>query len=300
MFAPRSPALISCLVLAACSMNQSARTDSSAAAADASIGTHAQTSISADARVLDGREKSIVVVGYSTSYAWPDILQEMLDEHAGGERIYHVLNAVQGGAPVQMWIEDPGHRDYERTITAMLRDFWGDQAKLRGDAPQPMVAICQQSLQLTAGFQRGPVTTKYDMVGAERGADDMQKMALRLKGHGLEQVHIAMHIYKQPVEPEVGNERIALRRLLKRGLDFIYEGPDLWQASYDEYPEAFTEDKLHPNERGNKLMAIGWYRSLAGDAARQDIIERIEAKSYDITKMMRAYLAWRRSTVDTD
>ncbi len=44
---------------------------------------------------------------------------------------------------------------------------------------------------------------------------------------GLEQVVIAMHIYKKPVEPEVGNERIALARLLKRGHDFISAGPDL-------------------------------------------------------------------------
>ena len=32
---------------------------------------------------LNGQEQSIVVVGYSTSYAWPHMLQEMLDEHAG-------------------------------------------------------------------------------------------------------------------------------------------------------------------------------------------------------------------------
>ena len=72
--------MISCLALAACSMNQSARTDSSAGDADASFTTESKTLVSADGRVLDGREKSIVVVGYSTSYAWPDILQEMLDE----------------------------------------------------------------------------------------------------------------------------------------------------------------------------------------------------------------------------
>ena len=46
---------------------------------------------------LDGGEKSFLVVGYSTSYAWPDMLQEMLDRHAGGERVYHMLNAVVGG-----------------------------------------------------------------------------------------------------------------------------------------------------------------------------------------------------------
>ncbi len=51
--------------------------------------------------LLDGDEKSFVIVGYSTSYAWPAMLQDMLDEHAGGRRIYHVLNAVVGGSPVE-------------------------------------------------------------------------------------------------------------------------------------------------------------------------------------------------------
>ena len=178
MLSPRASALSVLLALVACATPQPTSTDSGVAAANATGSKEAKILVSADGQVLDGQEKSLVVVGYSTSYAWPDILQEMLDEHAGGKRLYHVLNAVQGGAPVQMWIEDPGHREYERTITAMLRDFWGEDAKLRDAAPQPTVAICQQSLQLTAGFQRGPVTTEYDMVGAERGADDMEKMEI--------------------------------------------------------------------------------------------------------------------------
>jgi hypothetical protein len=250
------------------------------------------------APVLDGTEKSIVVVGYSTSYAWPDILQEMLDEHAGGERVYHVLNAVQGGAPVSHWTADPGTRDYERTVTAMLRDFFDPEAELRGAAPQPTVAICQQSLQLMEGAPRGPVTTEYDMVGAERGADDMEKMAYRLNKLGLDEVYIAMHIYKFSVEPEVGNERIALARLIERGHDFIHAGPDVWETTRDEFPAAFTEDRLHPNELGNKLMAAGWYRSLAGDETKQEVLERMFARSYDIRAMMQAYIAWRRSTVE--
>ncbi|RMH24130.1 MAG: SGNH/GDSL hydrolase family protein [Planctomycetota bacterium] len=244
-------------------------------------------------RVLDGREKSIVVVGYSTSYAWPDMLQEMLDEHAGGRRLYHVLNAVVGGAPVAHWIAEPGTREHSRTVAAMTRDFFGPDARLRGDAPEPTVAICQQSLQLTRD-DRGPVKTEHDMVGAEMGADALETMALRLRDLGLEQVWIAMHIYKEPVEPEVGNERVALARLLARGHGFIHEGPDLWRVTKDCFPGCFTDDRLHPNELGMKLMAEHWYRALAGDEAREDIIERMHARSYDTDAMMRRYLAWRR------
>ncbi|MHC5063718.1 MAG: hypothetical protein ACYTG5_07075 [Planctomycetota bacterium] len=288
--------LFASLVIAGACANHSAAT----AGDSAELGGQDRYLRSADGQVLDGHEKSIVVVGYSTSYAWPDILQEMLDSHAGGERIYHVMNAVQGGAPVQMWIEEPDHPQYERTMGAMRRDFWGEDARLLGGAPQPTVAICQQSLQYTTGFPRGPVTTEYDMVGAERGADDMEFMARRLRDLGVEQVHIAMHIYKKPVEPEVGNERIALKRLIERGRGYIYEGPDVWQSTFETFPESFSEDQLHPGELGNKLMAVGWYRALAGDDASEDIIARVMSTDYDIRAMMQRYLAWRRSGAEGD
>jgi len=242
---------------------------------------------------LNGQEQSIVVVGYSTSYAWPDMLQEMLDEHAGSPGVYHVLNAVAGGAAVEIWIADPGTRNHERTIDAMVSDFFGDDARLRGDAPQPTIAICQQSLQFTFD-RRGPVKEEHDMVGAELGADALEKLATRLRDLGLEHVIYGMHVYKKPVEPEVGNERIALARLIARGHGFISQGPDVWQVTRDGYPDCFEEDGIHPNEAGMKLMAEGWYRALAGASARDDVVDRMKAKDYDIDSMMKAYLAWRR------
>jgi len=244
-------------------------------------------------RVLDGEEKSILVNGYSTSYAWPDMLQEMLDDHAGGERVYHILNAVIGGAPVESWIADPGTRDYERTIVAMERDFLGDEPRLRTDAPAPTVVICQQSLQLTRD-QRGPVKTEHDMVGAEMGADAMERLVERLQERGMETVFIAMHIYKKPVEPEVGNERIALDRLLARGIPGVHAGPDVWTPTYERFPECFEDDELHPNEIGMKIMAEGWYRALAGDEAKEEVVQRMWEREYDVDAMMREYLAWRR------
>jgi len=246
---------------------------------------------------LDGREKTILVNGYSTSYAWPAMLQDMLDEHAGGRRVYHVANSVIGGAPVETWIAEPGSRDHERTVVAMERDFTGPTPRLLGDAPTPTIAICQQSLQLT-GDQRGPVKTEYDMAGAELGADAMEELALLLRDHGIERVYIATHIYKEPVEPEVGNERIALRRLLARGHGFILAGPDVWAPTRDSFPESFEEDRLHPNEMGMKIMAEGWYRTLAGGDAKEAVIERMWARDYDVDQMMRSYLAWRRGESD--
>jgi len=246
--------------------------------------------------LLDGTEKSIVLIGYSTSYAWPVMLQEMLDEHAGGQRTYHLLNAVIGGSPMGRWIAPPDSEDYQATYGAMLRDFFGPDARLRGDLPAPTAAMLQQSLQRTPTPETrlGPVTAVDDKRGIEIGADALEKIAFQLLEDGIERVHIGMHIYKVGYEPEVGNERFALEALMQRGHDFIFEGPDVWSLTIREHPAAFTEDGLHPNELGAKIMAAAWYRALAGDDAREQIVEAMEARSYDIDALTNEYLTWRR------
>jgi len=246
--------------------------------------------------VLDGEPRSFLVVGYSTSYAWPQMLQEMLDRHTGGERVYHVLNAVVGGSPVEYWNALPGTERYERVFGAMVRDFLGDEPRLRGGAPAPTVALCQQSLQFTR-TRRGPIARVDDHEGLRIGTDALEKLAFRLRDVGLERVYYGMHIYKEPVEPEVGNERFALAALLERGHPFVFEGPDVWSLTIQEHPEAFEEDGVHPNERGMKLMAEAWYRTLSGKDAKEEVITALHETTYDIDTMMRAYLAWRRGDV---
>ena len=250
--------------------------------------------------LLDGSPKSLVVVGYSTSYAWPAMLQEMLDEHSGGERVYHVLNSVIGGSPVGRWIASTESADYQDTYGAMRRDFFGPDARLRGEAPKPSVAIVQQSLQRTPtpATRLGPVTSATDDEGIEVGADALERLVMQLRYDGVERVYIGMHIYKEGFEPEVGNERFALTRLLHRGHESVWAGPDVWSLTIAERPDAFTEDRLHPNERGSKIMAEAWYRSLAGDEARQGIIDALHERTCDVDTMMGDYLAW-RSTDDS-
>lgn len=253
------------------------------------------TAVAQASPVLDGNEKSFVIVGYSTSYAWPEMLQEMLDEHSGGERKYHLLNAVIGGSPVGRWIADPASEDYQDTYALMTRDFFGDGARLRGDAPAATLAIIQQSLQRTPtpDTRLGPVASADDARGIEIGADALQKLIDQLRADGIEQAFVAMHIYKEGFEPEVGNERFALQALLERGHDYIRPGPDVWSLTIGEHPEAFTDDRLHPNERGGKIMAEAWYRALAGDEVQEDVIAAMHARSYDVDAMMNGYLAWR-------
>ena len=57
---------------------------------------------------------------------------------------------------------------------------------------------------------------------------------------------------------------------------------------------AFTDDGVHPNERGMKIMAEGWYRTVAGRKVREDIIAKMHERDYDVVAMMSQYLAWRR------
>ena len=244
--------------------------------------------------VLDGAEKSLVLVGYSTSYAWPTMLQEMLDEHQGTRRV-HVLNAVIGGSPVGRWISSPDSEDYQATYALMARDFFGADALLRGDAPAPTIAMLQQSLQRTPTPETrlGPVTSADDAEGIKIGADALETLIGQLRTDGIEHTFVAMHIYKEGYEPEVGNERLALDALLDRGRADIHRGPDVWSLTIGEHPEAFTEDRLHPNERGGKIMAEAWYRTLAGDQAQEAIIKAMHARDYDVDAMMNEYLAWR-------
>ena len=276
-------ASMSFIPLRAIALTQTQSTQPSATIADATQSP----------RWLDGREKSFLINGYSTSYAWPNMLQDMLDEHTDNKRIYHVLNSVIGGSPVETWIDEPGSDYFERTVTPMLRDFFGDNPRLRNDAPPPTIALCQQSLQFTFD-RRGPVKDIQDVQGIKIGADAIEKLAIRLHDFGIEHVIIGMHIYKKPVEPEVGNERFALKALLQRGHDFIHEGPDTWSLTIGCFPECFDDDELHPNELGMKIMAEAWYRTLAGVDAKQEVIDRMQARAYDVNTMMREYINWRR------
>jgi hypothetical protein len=243
--------------------------------------------------LLDGGERSLIVVGDSSSYVWPRMLQEMLDEHTGGERRLHVLNAVVGGSPVGRWIADPDSDDYDDTFGAMLRDFFGPEARLRGAAPEPSVALCLPSLQHTGG-PRGPIAGAADAEGIRVGADALERLAVRLHEHGIERVYVSTGLYNESGEPETGHERLARGALLERGHEFVAEGPDLWTATRDAHPGAFHEDGVHPNQLGMKVMAEQWYRTLAGEQARQEIVDRLYATEYDLEALTTDYINGRR------
>ena len=228
--------------------------------------------------VLDGNRKSFVVVGYSTSFMWPDILQFMLDRHEEGA--YDVLNAAVGSSPVVRWLD--GAEQYEQTYTKMLSDYFGEDAKKRGDRPVPAIALCQQSLQGVFEKFRDGIRHEEDAVRITKGANALQALAAQLNDSGIQTVYIAMHIFKISMEPAIWNERHALNELLARQVHYVRPGPDLWRVTKDSYPEGFSPvDRVHPSLHGSRIMAEGWYRTLAGDAAKDEVVKAMWGHPFD-------------------
>ncbi len=230
--------------------------------------------------VLDGGPKSILVVGYSTSFQWPGVLQKMLDEHAGTQGAYTVLNASVGGSPVAKWLGMTRAEDREKTFDAMTAKYF-DPGGRREGALKPSVALFQQSLQWVYGDRDAGIRGADDDERIEKGADAFEKLARQVHALGVADVYIATHIYKHPLEPGIENEKYALQALLERGPDYIHGGPDVWTPTKAVYPVAFRPDKLHPNDQGARIMAIGWYKTLAGAAAKRDIIQRAKQGAFD-------------------
>ena len=106
-------------------------------------------------------------------------------------------------------------------------------------------------------------------------------------------IHRALDLGINCFDTAQGYGRGKSEALLARGLPHVRRGPDTWSLTIGEHPRAFTEDRLHPNERGAKIMAEAWYRAIAGHQAQEGIIEAMHARDYDVEAMTGEYLAWR-------
>lgn len=218
------------------------------------------TSLSADepvpaSRIFDGTPKVFVVHGYSTSRHWPRLLQRKLDRYFEGQRIIEVQSAIKGGTPVAKWINiETGER----------QPAWNKvlKPKLRRNDERPTIVLAQQSLQWVYGGRSNGIRGPDDKERINKGADVLQRYAELLLEDGADRVFIAMHIYKRPMEPEIGNERLALTALVKRQQPKIHAGPDVWEATSKHHPQAFARDGVHPNEIGAEIMAQMWFEAL--------------------------------------
>jgi len=206
-------------------------------------------------RIFDNKSKTVIVNGYSTSFGWPRLLQEKLDRMHGGKRVLTVKPATKGGTPIARWMDVETGKPLKPWLDVL-------RPKLKENEYDPVIVLAQQSLQWVFGQRTEGIRNAEDSERIKQGADALEKYARLLKKDGAEVVFIAMHIYKHPMEPEIGNERLALAELLKRKIPGIEAGPDVWTPTKEQYPQVFARDKVHPNEKGAEIMAQKWFETL--------------------------------------
>lgn len=207
-------------------------------------------------QIFDGRKKTIIVNGYSTSFNWPKVLQKKLDLYHGGKRIIEVKSATMGGTPIAKWIDVRTGEPRKPWLERLRPQI--EQASEKGD----VIVLCQQSLQWAFGDRGVGINGPDDKQHIKQGADTLEKYVRLLRKDGADAVFVAMHIYKKPMEPQIGNERLALDALMKCNIEGVYHGPDVWTLTKKMYPVAFAQDKLHPNQIGAEIMAQQWFESL--------------------------------------
>ena len=206
-------------------------------------------------KIFDGKSKIIVVNGYSTSFHWPAILQKKLDRYFDGKRVLTVKSATKGGTPIAKWVDVKTGRPLGPWLKVL-------RPTLRDCGATPVILLAQQSLQGVFGRFSSGIRDDNDQERIQQGADALAKYAEALKKDGADLVFVAMHIYKQPMEPQIGNERYAMDELMRRNKAVIARGPDVWNVTKRFYPQAFAKDRLHPNTIGSELMAQKWFETL--------------------------------------
>ena len=221
----------------------------------------AQQSSNRGLKLFDGEPKALVVNGYSTSFQWPKILQRKLDNYFDGNRVIEVKLATQGGTPIAKWIN---------LETGQPLAPWIQKLRpLLKDKKQPTLVLAQQSLQWAFGDRSAGIRNAQDTGNIRKGAGAIKKYADLLLADGADEVFIGMHIYKKPMEPVIGNERLALAEYMKSQPQHVHAGPDVWQPTSKVWPQAFRVDKVHPNEMGSEIMAQHWFAALLKHDGRE-------------------------------
>lgn len=215
-------------------------------------------------KIFSGKPCVIVVNGYSTSFHWPKMLQRKIDRlmEESTHRTIEIKSATQGGTPIAKWMDVKTGKP----LSPWMRKL---RPAIRESNDVPVIVLCQQSLQWVFDSRSAGIRNDQDMDRIERGASALESYARQILKDGAEEVFIAMHIYKNPMEPEIGNEHLALAALLKRNISHVHSGPDVWDTTKNLYPKAFARDKLHPNSIGAEVMAQLWFETLLKHEGRE-------------------------------
>jgi len=141
---------------------------------------------------------------------------------------------------------------------------WGKLRKALGSrGDRPAIVLCQQSLQWAYGSdRRAGIDGPQDRADIRKGAGIIGKYVGLLHDSGADLVFVAMHIYKHPMEPQIGNERLALAAYAKTKPKNFAPGPDVWTPTKPIYPWGFARDRLHPGKGAIAVMAHLWFQTL--------------------------------------
>ena len=150
-------------------------------------------------------------------------MQRKIDRYMGGpgKRVAEVQLCNKGGTPIARWMDietsEPSLA-WRQMLTPMIR--------AEDDKP-PVIVLAQQSLQWVFGERGVGIRSADDLEAIQRGADVIARYAQCILSDGAATVFVGMHIYKKPMEPEIGNERLALTELMKRKPACVFAGPDV-------------------------------------------------------------------------
>ena len=260
--------------------------------------------------ILDGTPKTFMVTGYSTSafppapfggVPWPAALQAMLNEHAGDSETYYVISnpnvfgdpnktpTLHFGTPIATWTDicpgRDGVRENDRIHDALAAYAMGPLGEEPTDLPEGVppatIMLAQQSLQWAMGDCSDgflAIEGPDDEAAIQRGADAINYYAMQFLLGGIEKVYLATHIFKAGDYPlGLQGEEYAMERALDQGGlgNRLLPGPMLFSITEYLYPEAYypPPDPGHPNQVGAFVMALYWYRVLAGKNAKFSIMK---------------------------
>lgn len=208
-------------------------------------------------KILNGQPRLIVVNGYSTSFQWPKVLQAKLDRLLGTKRKcpVQVVSATAAGTPIAKWMDVETGKP--------LRPWSKVRRALARKGERPAIVLCQQSLQWVYGRdRRAGIDGPEDTADIRKGAKAIGKYVDLLHASGADLVFVSMHIYKHPMEPQIGNERLALAAYAKAAPAHFVAGPDVWTPTKPIYPWGFARDRVHPGPGAIAVMAHLWFEAL--------------------------------------
>lgn len=252
-----------------------------------------QESTPEDVRIFSGEPCLLIVHGYSTSAHWWAFLQRKVDRYMQGpdKRVVEVQLCNKGGTPISRWMNvETRERSeaWKQRFTPMIQAETGKR---------PVIVLCQQSLQGVYPPEFGAgIRNAEDQKRIERGAEVIRRYANTILEDGAAAVVVGMHIFKQGMEPQIGNERLALAALTSRKPARIFAGPDTWEPTSKQHPLAFDTDKKHPNYIGAEIMAHYWFAALleregleVPDWSREEMEHAIKDRPMGLTRDRAAF-----------